>query len=709
MKPQSTSAVKKMTLGTAKVSPTGNVRAGARVTIRFSYTAGQPIDDTGAVKISFRYAGDFGVPQFTNPAGPDYCTVATSARCRIEPRWDPKGSIRPWDRTLYLKVMAGFVNKGETIAVTFGDTSKGSVGWRMQTFCESSFEFKTSVDPFATFKFKELPRSPVLKVIPGPPVKAVCTAPSSVLAGKRFSYYLKLEDAWGNPVKKPVRRSHKGFSKPGIKTIKITDRLSKLKAVSNPILVTANDSTTLPFWGDIHGQSEETIGTNTVEDYFAFARDYALLDIGAHQGNDFQIDDALWKKINQTTRKFNCNNKFVTLPGYEWSGNTPLGGDRNVWFSNEGGPIIRSSLELVKGGTSVFPVARTARDLFRMLQDLKEPDPYVCAHVGGRYADLSTHDSGIEFAVEVHSAWGTFEWMVEDAFRRGYRVGISANSDGHKGRPGASYPGAGKFGSYGGLTCVLADRLDRPSILSALRARRFYATTGHRPIIDVSVQSKDAESIAVMGEVLETRENQLSLIVKCVGTSPLEHIEVRNGVQLIRRIFVSQEDDSSNRIKITWSGAKVRGRDRATSWDGTLRIIGNSYQTVCPVNFWNPECIPQQGSDQRLAWTSTTTGGVAGVILELKRPRAGKIEVTTPQGIADCEIASLRQQPKTWAYGGEAMQIQISRLPKRPPLSVYKINFPLTDLHKGDNPIYVRVTQEDGHMAWTSPIYLVRK
>ena len=30
------------------------------------------------------------------------------------------------------------------------------------------------------------------------------------------------------------------------------------------------------------------------------------------------------------------------------------------------------------------------------------------------------------------------------------------------------------------------------------------------------------------------------------------------------------------------------------------------------------------------------------------------------------------------------------------------------DLHSGDNPILIRVVQEDGHMAWSSPVYLVR-
>ena len=72
----------------------------------------------------------------------------------------------------------------------------------------------------------------------------------------------------------------------------------------------------------------------------------------------------------------------------------------------------------------------------------------VVAHVGGRYADIKyAHDGALETAVEVHSAWGTFEWLVRDAFEKGFRVGIVANSDGHKGRPGACYPGASFFGS----------------------------------------------------------------------------------------------------------------------------------------------------------------------------------------------------------------------------------------------------------------------
>ena len=35
----------------------------------------------------------------------------------------------------------------------------------------------------------------------------------------------------------------------------------------------------------------------------------------------------------------------------------------------------------------------------------------------------------IEVAMEVHSAWGTFEWLVDDALKQGHHIGICANSD----------------------------------------------------------------------------------------------------------------------------------------------------------------------------------------------------------------------------------------------------------------------------------------
>jgi hypothetical protein len=45
-----------------------------------------------------------------------------------------------------------------------------------------------------------------------------------------------------------------------------------------------------------------------------------------HQGNDFQITTPFWEELQRLTREFLNEGRFVTFPGYEWSGNTVLGG-----------------------------------------------------------------------------------------------------------------------------------------------------------------------------------------------------------------------------------------------------------------------------------------------------------------------------------------------------------------------------------------------
>jgi hypothetical protein len=694
--------------GRATIQPGRPIVAGAFTTITFTYTAGHPVDDSGYVKIAFRSVSDFGPPQFDNPGAPNYCTVHTSGDCRIEPRWDSKGHTRPWSRALFLMVRGGFLNSGEAIVVVFGDTCGGSPGWQMQTFCEEAFEFKTLVDPIATYRFKELPASPALRIVPGEPVRAVCIAPSRILVGQEFPYHLKLEDVWGNPTGRPQGRTHPGFSTAGVHTVTATDDDTNLSAWSNPIEVLAEDALLRPYWADLHGQSEETIGTGTIEQYFTFARDYGLLDIAAHQGNDFQVTDEFWERINRVTKAFYQPGAFVTFPGYEWSGNTPLGGDRNVYFVAEGGSIARSSTDLIPGNHSVYEDAPTTADLFRNLKAQPGPRSFAFAHVGGRYADLGMHDSEVELAVEVHSAWGTFEWLVEDALRRGTRVGICANSDGHKCRPGASYPGAGEFGSFGGLTCVLARRLDRESVFEALRSRHVYATTGNRCLMDVELVTGDGRS-AIMGDVLQLGgggAGALRLRVRVVGTAAIESVQVRNGLDVVQTLRPYGRDDLGGRVKIVWSGAAVRGRDRMASWDGGLRVRGNAMLSAASINFWNPNQPLEKVGRQQLTWKSKTTGGASGVILALEEPRAGSLEIETRQRHVECEIGSVDLDPQVWACGGVGKRIEIYRLPDRQPPREFSFTLPLTGLGEGDHTIYVRMTQEDGHMAWTSPVYL---
>ena len=47
----------------------------------------------------------------------------------------------------------------------------GSPGVRVQTYCESAFEFHVLVDAVATYDYVALPVSPTIKIIPGPGIR----------------------------------------------------------------------------------------------------------------------------------------------------------------------------------------------------------------------------------------------------------------------------------------------------------------------------------------------------------------------------------------------------------------------------------------------------------------------------------------------------------------------------------------------------------
>ena len=113
------------------------------------------------------------------------------------------------------------------------------------------------------------------------------------------------------------------------------------------------------------------MGTNTIDEYFHFARHWGFLDACAHQGNDFQITDAFWAAIQETTARHHEPGQFITFPGWEWSGNTGLGGDRNVLFREEGtGIISRSCRALVTPEDAQPANVEEARQ-----EDLQEEEP----------------------------------------------------------------------------------------------------------------------------------------------------------------------------------------------------------------------------------------------------------------------------------------------------------------------------------------------
>ncbi len=471
-------------------------------------------------------------------------------------------------------------------------------------------------------------------------------------------------------------------------------------------------------------------GTGSADEYFRFARDLAFVDATGHQGNDFQITSPFWSELDDMCAHYDITGEFIAIPGYEWSGNTGLGGDRNIYFPDEGRTLRRSSHALVADRSDISTDCNSAAELFEALARDKEWDVVGYAHCGGRYADVKmAHDGRFEKSMEVHSSWGTFEWLVQDAFEMGYRIGIVANSDGHKGRPGASYPGASLFGAVGGLTCFLAPELSRDAIMESMRRRRHYATTGGhggRMMIDVKANFTEAGTLyhddprngptdsqtsdsAMMGDIVHLPSGEVDFNIDIHAASPIERVDIFNGLDLIETVRPYTQEELGNRLRVMWEGAEYRGRFRQVIWDGTAHLSDNAIIEAKAINFFNRDKTLDIVSETELAWRALTTGNIGGFDVWVKDPYAGTLKIETPLVKAGVPLEEIGFEDEVFDQSDVLPRyLKIFRMPSENKHRTFSLTRRLELKSEGDNPIFIRLTQEDGTLCWTSPIYIYR-
>jgi hypothetical protein len=109
-----------------------------------------------------------------------------------------------------------------------------------------------------------------------------------------------------------------------------------------------------------------------------------------------------------------------------------------------------------------------------------------------------------------------------------------------------------------------------------------------------------------------------------------------------------------------------------------------------------------------VSFRSLTTGGTSGVDFLLDERPGGKVTIDTPLVKERVSLEAVSGEPTVFEAGGLGRRVRIYRLPEAPTPTALTARVAV-GLGKGsDNPLYVRVVQEDGHMAWSSPVYLLR-
>ncbi|AQT78712.1 hypothetical protein B1R94_04780 [Mycolicibacterium litorale] len=725
---------------------TASVVAGSLDEVVFTYTVGRSgIADSGWLKLCFRYYSDWDL-QTSDPQGRDYVSARLVQRSRaggaseqgaatvqrLDIKYDVKGGERPFQKSILIHAIDGYLRPGDVIEIRLGDRTFGGPGTRVQTFVEDDFQFHLFVDALGTSRMAHAGVCR-LSIVPDGPDRLVVHGPRLVRADSAtVKLRGHLQDRWGNVccnVPAAIRATVgdttvaeaataatgwacAALSVPaGHGDVEVVADVPEVGVLSTTCLLDVIDELPAPraYFADLHVHSNDTVGTQDTAWNLAFGRDVGALDVLGYTANDFQITDRAWSEVVSACREVSDEGSFVCYPGVEWCGTAGVGGDHNVVFLGADTTLARS-LEWHQGMASkeLVPQAWPITRLYAAYD--RDPESYLLIpHVGGRRAVLDWHHPELERLIEVHSAWGTSPWFFEDALARGLRLGASAASDEHRGRPGGGAPGANIFGAQGGLTGVLATELTRGPVGRALRGRRTWATTGARAVALL----RSGEHW--MGDDIETDAEELTADYALYGSAGLEHLEVRDGTGLLwRRDFQAEAGLSDTLVRIRWGGARHRDRYRWATWVGRLRVSGATLRAVTPWAVTHPEQCFERVVDG-LSWHTATYGSDIGVVLELSELADARFDLSTSVIEDDLAVAASvtgAQLIETGGHevvvGGLNLTIRVERIadPARLPVSA---NGRLAlEMPCGDSAVYLRARQADGHQLWTSPLFVSR-
>jgi hypothetical protein len=725
---------------------TALVVAGSTEEVVFSYTVGRSgIADSGWLKLCFRFYSDWDL-QTTDPHGRDFASARLLSRSlvggasensaatvqQLTTRYDVKGGERPFQKALLIHAKDGFLRPGDVIEIRLGDRRFGGPGTRVQTFVEDDFEFHLFVDALGTSR---MARADVarLAVVPGPPERLVVHGPRLVRADAcGADLRVHLQDRWGNACRDVAAtvRARAGWGEVAAADFPAMGWAAATVSVSAQhrhidIIAEANsveigrercyldviDDFPSPraLFADLHVHSNDTVGTQDTGSNLAYGRDVGALDVIGYTANDFQITDDVWADVVAACAGANVDGRLVCYPGVEWCGTAGVGGDHNVVFLGEDTTVARS-LEWHQGMAAAVPVPQTwpITQLYAAYE--KDPESYLLIpHVGGRRAILDWHHPDLERLIEVHSSWGTSSWFLEDALARGLRLGASAASDEHRGRPGGGAPGANIFGGHGGLTGVLAPELSRADVGRALRGRRTWATTGARTVALL----RSGENW--MGDEIHTAADELVADYALYGSAGWEELEIWDAAgRLWRRDFHTETGLSDTLVRIRWGGARHKDRYRWATWSGSLAITGSAVDSMTPWAAAHPEQIFDRAGDH-ITWRTATYGSDIGVVVGLTDLAYARLEVETSivedgldasLSITGAELLAARRHEIP--VGGLNLTLTVERIADPATLPVTVNGQLIIDLPHADSAVYLRARQADGHQVWTSPLFVSR-
>ncbi len=749
------------------------VEAGSWQEIVLDYEVGASgIADGAWLKATFKFYSDWALFQTTDPSAANYLSAeyhagplaagqSTATVQSLQVRFDQKGHERPYQKAVIVDIVDGFLHAGDRIVIRLGDRRGGGPGTRVQTFVEDGFRFRLYVDPLGTSRFVTVPGDVVIRVAHGPAARLFLHAPRFARPGQPVAARVSALDRWGNIVQRldqplqwqllegeqVIQQGETRFAAddwaslalPALQPAAGTWRwrvslpgLPRVPAAEFRFDVADDFPTARPWYADLHVHAHDTVGTHSPAYNARYARDVGGLDVFGYTANDFQITDRHWDLGVAAVAEFNQPGEFVAFPVQEWCGSSTAGGDHKVVFLGDAAPDFPYNArgehnrtlqwnEDMKGhevSLGRWPV----EELWAAYVDTPEQH-LVIPHVGGRRYVPDWHHPELERLVEIASTWGHFGWLYQDVIGRGYKLGAAANSDEHRGRPGAGAPGVQVFGVHGGITGVLAERLDKASIGRALRARRTWASTGeHAAVLVRSGEHLQGDDF--------TQRGAATLHYRFLGQSGWDWLAAYDHSGLIWERDLQRElGYSDRRLRLRWGGARIRDRYRWAAWRGRIRIEGGTLLGFGSQGFEHLEESSWRSGPTEISFRSDTYGDAD--TLEIEVDRLDDLRITV-EGTIDGFVKVgdplqrnpfvhrpefhwqvsgeqlLREGRLQLALGGTELFLALERLSDQPlpadvsgSLTIEPHNAPF-----GHRPVYFHGRQRDDGKVWSSAMFI---
>jgi hypothetical protein len=201
------------------------------------------------------------------------------------------------------------------------------------------------------------------------------------------------------------------------------------------------------------------------------------------------------------------------------------------------------------------------------------------------------------------------------------------------------------------------------------------------------------------------------LSVAVHGTAPLWRAEVLRwpGVLYRHPLPAPEPAAEQHALRIGWTGARIRARQRMTDWSGSLRVVAGRARIagVMGWGFDQPEDGVYEHSPAQVAWRSSTAGDWDGITVQLEGDGEAVLEFASGPATFRFTPGDVGEGAVEVDAGGVGQRVVVERDPGA--AQPRAVEMEVQDVPPAGRSYYlVRVTQQDGHVGWSSPIVVDR-